>query len=229
VKKQAIKQGMMQQLLSGRSRLPGFNGMWSSHKLGELGTFLKGRGIKREDVTNYGVPCIRYGELYTTYHNYTTGTVSYVSPMVASSALPIGCGDLLFAGSGETRDEIGTCAAYMGKVPAVAGGDIVVLRGFSFDPVYLAILCNTSMVGRQKARLGQGDAVVHISSRALAQVEVFLPGRGEQAVIASVIKDADADLAALQSRLEKTRGIKQGMMQELLTGRVRLPYAEAVA
>jgi type I restriction enzyme S subunit len=226
-KKQAIKQGMMQQLLTGRARLPGFTTEWRDARLGSLGMFLKGRGIKRDDVRSTGVACIRYGEIYTAFGDYTDEARSFVTPDVASTALPIRRGDVLFAGSGETKVEIGMSLAYTGKRDAVAGGDIIVLRGTGFDPVFLASLLNSPEVSAQKARKGQGDAVVHISSHALADVELKLPGFEEQGAIATVIKDADAEISALAGRLAKTRAIKQGMMQQLLTGRTRLPVEDA--
>ena len=100
----------------------------------------------------------------------------------------------------------------------------MVLRGGSgsFNSVYLATLANTPHVANQKARAGQGDAVVHISSRALAAIEVELPSTAEQDAIAAVIVDADREIDVLKSRLEKVKLIKQGMMQQLLTGRTRL-------
>jgi type I restriction enzyme S subunit len=226
MKKQQIKQGMMQQLLTGKVRLPDFGADWSTLTLGDMGSFLKGRGIRRDDVRGSGVPCIRYGELYTTFRDYTFTSKSYVDPNVAVTALPIRSGDLLFAGSGETREEIGMCVAYAGQGAAVAGGDIVVLRGTEFNPIYLALLANTPAVARQKSRLGQGDAVVHISSRALATIKVTVPQKDEQDAIAKVIMDADREIEALRLRLSKAKGIKQGMMQELLTGRTRLPVHE---
>jgi len=228
-KKDAIKQGMMQQLLTGRTRLPGYASSWSSRSLGRVGSFLKGRGIKRDDVRTSGAACIRYGELYTTYRGYTSATVSYVSPIVAAAALPIRNGDLLFAGSGETREEIGMCVAFIGTRAAVAGGDIVVLRAPDINPIYLACLTNTPKVAAQKARLGQGDAVVHISSGALASIEVDLPPRDEQDAIAAVLVDIDDEIRRLKARLSKARSIKQGMMQQLLTGRARLSIAEVAA
>ncbi|OAL15872.1 hypothetical protein A4V12_06810 [Streptomyces noursei] len=221
-KKQAVKQGIVQQLLSGNMRLPGFAESWASVSLGELGIFLKGRGVRRDDVRPSGIPCIRYGELYTEFANYTAVTRSFVSHEVAATALPIYSGDLLFAGSGETRDEIGMCVAYVGEQEAVAGGDIVVLRGSGFNPVYLATLANSPAVTQQKARAGQGDAVVHISSRALAEITVKIPERVEQDAVAEVLIDADRELGALHRRLGKAHEQKIGMMQELLTGRTRL-------
>jgi type I restriction enzyme S subunit len=82
--------------------------------------------------------------------------------------------------------------------------------------------CNTASVRRQKASKGQGDAVVHISASALASVEAKLPSLPEQSAIAGVLSDLDAEVEALEAKLAKARQIKQGMMQELLTGRVRL-------
>jgi type I restriction enzyme S subunit len=228
-KKETIKQGMMQQLLTGETRLPGFTEAWSTYRLVQLGVFLKGRGIKRDDVQASGVACIRYGELYTTYRTYTSATVSFVAPRVAATALPLRQGDLLFAGSGETREEIGMCVAFTGPQRAVAGGDIVVLRAPDVNPAYLAALANSPRVAAQKARLGQGDAVVHINSRELGSIEVDLPLRDEQDAIAQVLVDADSEIHALRSRLTKAKAIKQGMMQELLTGRTRLPIKETGA
>lgn len=225
-KKQAIRQGLVQQLLSGRTRLPGFKESWPSTSLGTLGTFFKGRGVKRDDVRTVGIPCIRYGELYTAFNDYTSEARSFVSWEVAATALPLQSGDLLFTGSGETREEIGKCVAYLGGIPAVAGGDLVILRGSGFNPVYIALLANAPAVVNQKARAGQGDAVVHISSRALAEIRIDLPKKDEQDKIASVILDADRELDSFRHRLDKARAVRQGMMQQLLTGRTRLPIRE---
>lgn len=221
-KKRSIKDGMMQELLTGRTRLSGFTGEWSQRELSTFGVFLRGRGIKREQVRPSGIPCIRYGELYSCYTDYALSTASFVEPPVAAAALPIRQGDILFAGSGETKEEIGKCVAYLGGVSAVAGGDIIVLRGSGFDPVYLASLLNTPRVANQKARGGQGDAVVHINWRVLAGLKVTVPSLPEQQAIAQVVRDADSEIAALERRLDGCRAIKQGLMQELLTGRTRL-------
>lgn len=225
-KKQAIKQGMMQQLLTGKTRLPGFVLPWSDARLGELGVFLRGKGIKRDDVRRKGVPCIRYGEIYTTFGDYTSSPVSFVERAVADEALPICAGDLLFAGSGETREEIGKCVAFTGAGAAVAGGDLVVLRGTTFNPVYLASLTNTPAVAAEKAKRGQGDAVVHVSARALGDIVMNLPPREEQDAIATVLIDANDEIGVLRARLAKARALKQGMMQELLTGHTHLPIEE---
>jgi type I restriction enzyme S subunit len=88
---------------------------------------------------------------------------------------------------------------------------------------------NHETVTTQKARLGQGDAVVHISARNLAQVGVKIPPVDEQDAIATVLLDMDVEIAALERRRDKMKQIKQGMMQQLLTGRIRLVNREAKA
>ena len=221
-KKRAVKQAAMQQLLTGKSRLPGFSGAWETKRLEDLGSFSKGRGIKREDVSDAGLPCIRYGELYTRYKDYILNPVSRIPPAVALEALPIKKGDLLFAGSGETAEEIGICAAYLGEEPAYAGGDVITLTPSGQNSIYLGHLMNHPIVATQKARMGQGDAVVHISASNLAQVSIELPPLTEQTAIATILSDMDAEIAALERRRDKTRAVKQSMMQQLLTGRVRL-------
>ena len=221
-KKRAIKQATMQQLLTGQTRLPGFTGEWETKRLGEIGTFYKGRGIRREDVRDEGVPCIRYGEIYTRYGDCVAKPESKIPEFVSNTAFPLQSGDILFAGSGETAEEIGMCVTYLGEQPAFAGGDIVVLRPNRSIPVYLGRLLNHPTIAQQKARLGQGDAVVHISARNLAQIEVHFPDQDEQLAIATILTDMDTEIEALEHRRDKARQVKQGMMQQLLTGRVRL-------
>lgn len=221
-KKRAIKQATMQQLLTGATRLPGFEGEWERKRLGSIGVFSKGKGIKREDVTTDGIPCVRYGEIYTNYSNYIKTFLSYIPTGKAAQSQLIRKGDILFAGSGETAEEIGKCVAFLGDDEAYAGGDIVVFRPAKQNSLFLAYLLNHPSVAAQKARMGQGDAVVHIGARNLAALELHLPPIPEQQAIAAVLADMDAEIEALERRREKTRQIKQGMMQQLLTGRIRL-------
>ena len=228
-KKRAIKQAAMQQLLTGRTRLPGFDGEWETKRLGDLGTLTKGRGIARGDLRETGARCIRYGELYTRYENYVAKPVSRIPQDIVDTALPIETGDLLFAGSGETANKIGICVAYVGDEPAYAGGDIIVLRASGQDAVYLAHLLNAPGAVRHKARMAQGNAIVHIRGDHLANVEFSLPSIPEQQSIAAVLTDMDTEIAALERRLNKTHAIKQGMMQQLLTGSIRLPIPEVPA
>lgn len=221
-KKRDLKQAAMQQLLTGQTRLPGLHGEWEVKRLGDLGTFLKGIGVKKDEANSGDVPCIRYGEIYTHHTDYIRSFNSWISSEVAATATRLKQGDLLFAGSGETKEEIGKCVAFTDDCEAFAGGDIVILRLAGANPMFMGYYCNTAPVNVQKASKGQGDAVVHISAAALASIEVSLPPLPEQTAIATVLSDMDAELAALEARRDKTRNLKQAMMQELLTGRTRL-------
>lgn len=221
-KKRDLKQAAMQQVLTGQTRLPGFHGEWEVKQLGEVGRFAKGKGIRKDEVVAEGAPCIRYGEIYTHHHNYIRQFRSFIPRSIAEQSQRLQKGDLLFTGSGETAEEIGKCVAFLGDEEAYAGGDIVILTPTGHNSMYLGYLMNHTSIVEQKARMGQGNAVVHVSARHLAQLNVRLPKDPEQTAIAEVLSDMDAELAALEQRRDKIRSLKQGMMQELLTGRIRL-------
>lgn len=221
-KKRDFKQAAMQRLLTGQTRLPGFEGDWEVKRLGDLGVFLKGAGVKKDEARGGDLPCVRYGEIYTHHDDCIRSFNSWISPDVAKTATRLKSGDLLFAGSGETKAEIGKCVAFVQDCEAYAGGDIVILRTVGVDSLFMGYYCNTSPINAQKASRGQGDAVVHISAAALGSISLAVPSLAEQAAIASVLYDMDAELTALEARRDKTRALKQGMTQELLTGRTRL-------
>ena len=221
-KKRNIKKGAMQELLTGKKRLPGFSGEWGVKRLGEVGSFLKGSGVRKDESLGGDLPCIRYGEIYTKHSDYIKAFHSWISADVAATAKRLKQGDLLFAGSGETKEEIGKSVAFVDDMEAYAGGDIVILRPENSNATFLGYYLNTAPINRQKASRGQGDAVVHISSAALSSIEITIPKAEEQTAIAAILSDMDAEIAALEGKLAKARSLKQGMMQELLTGRIRL-------
>ena len=221
-KKRQIKQGAMQELLTGKRRLPGFSGEWEVKQLGDLGCFLKGRGVTRDESISGNLACVRYGEIYTRHNDYIKEFYSWISHDVAATATRLKQGDILFAGSGETKEEIGKCIAFVDDVEAYAGGDIVILRNADADPLFLGYYLNTESINWQKASRGQGDAVVHISAASLADIQCAFPCAAEQTAIAEILSDLDTEISALEDKLAKARQLKQGMMQELLTGRIRL-------
>ena len=141
-----------------------FSVKWEIKRLGELGPFTKGRGIHYDDVSYEGLPYIRYGELYTRYQDCILKIESRIPPSVAETALPIKTGDLLFAASGTTPEEIGRCAAYLGKEEAHVGRNIIVLTPSGQNSIYLGHLMNHPIVSEQKARMGRGGVVVHINT-----------------------------------------------------------------
>ncbi len=214
-KKRLVKEGAMQALLRPKTG-------WTATRLGSLGVFSKGSGVRKDESLSGNLPCVRYGEIYTRHTDIIKVFYSWISPDVAATARRLKTGDLLFAGSGETKEEIGKCVAFVDDIEAYAGGDVVILRPENADSIFLGYYLNTPTVNRQKASKGQGDAVVHISSAALADIELMLPPLAEQIAIAAVLSDMDGEIAALEEKLVKARQVKEGMMQELLTGRIRL-------
>lgn len=221
-KKRAIKQGAMQQLLTGKTRLPGFSGEWEVKKLVEFGSFKKGRNLPKNQLSAEGEPCVLYGEIYTKYDCVVKELTSFIPREVAEQSTPIEFGDILFAGSGETAEEIGKCFAYIGTERAYAGGDLIIFSPTEADSIFLGYQLNSPLICEQKTRLGQGSSVVHIYASGLATIEIPFPSLPEQRAIATTLSDIDAEIAALEARRDKTRALKQGMMQGLLTGRIRL-------
>lgn len=222
-KTKAIKQGAMQELLTGKRRLSGFSGGWNKCKLGSLGVFLKGTGISRNESNSGKLPAVRYGELYTKHQNYVTNYFSSISKEVASNAKRVYRGDILFAASGETKEEIGKCAAIIHETPVYAGGDILIFRPtVQLNPEFMGTLLNTADVCKQRAEKGQGDAIVHIHADALSNIEITIPNIEEQQAIADILVDVDKGIERLDKKLDKYRQVKQGMIQQLLTGKIRL-------
>lgn len=195
---------------------------WNVIALSRLGSFSKGMGIKKDDANTGDFPCVRYGELYTHHNDVIRCFLSHVSPSIAKQSKRLRKNSILFAGSGETKEEIGKCAAFVDDFDVFAGGDIVILELTDAAPDFLGYLLNSPIISRQKASNGQGDAVVHISSKALGSIKIPYPQKKEQTAIASVLSDVDALIASLNAQIAKKRDIKTSTMQQLLTGKQRL-------
>lgn len=197
---------------------------WEVRPLGELGILIKGKGITRSEALSGVLPCIRYGEIYT-HHNFVVKDfISFISRDVAEKSMRLECGDILFTCSGETKEDIGKCVSFIFSIEAYAGGDIIILRNASEDAVFLGYRLNAFDIVQQKSSLGQGDAVVHISQKALSSILVSFPkALPEQHAIAAALSDVDALLDAQERLIAKKRNIKLAAMQQLLTGKTRLP------
>lgn len=200
---------------------------WSIVLLGELGEFSKGKGILKEQLIEEGLPCIRYGEIYTTHNFIIKEFRSFIDNEVAAESKEIKNGDILFAGSGETIEEIGKAVAYLGIETAFAGGDVIILSTKEIvNPEFLSYTLETDFVKRQKRVLGQGNSVVHIYPSDLAKVKIPLPPLPEQRAIAQVLSTADAAIHTTEKLIAQKEQRKKWLMQQLLTGKKRLPGFE---
>lgn len=196
---------------------------WEPVELGALGVFLKGSGIRKDEAQSGEIPAVRYGELYTDHQEILRAHRSFISTAVSKTARPIRYGDILLAGSGETKEEIGKCSGFLGDYEAFAGGDIIIFRPHGADSRFLAYLLNSRPLAQQKAQRAQGDAVVHIYPDGLSTLRLRLPPLSEQLAIAAALSDADEVVVGIEQVIAKKRLIKQGAMQDLLTARRRLP------
>lgn len=194
---------------------------WQIKTLGQIGVFLKGKGIAKSEIVETGKPCIRYGQIYSEYNYFVEEFKSFIDETSAKNSEPIFKNDLLFAGSGETLEDIGKCVAYIKEDGAYAGGDIIILRPQSEDAHYLGYLLNADAAKRQTFRFGQGHSVVHIYSSSLKKLKVSLPPLPEQQKIAKILASWDKAIDLKQKQIVKKKEFKKAVMKKLLTGEMR--------
>lgn len=198
---------------------------WEVKKLKDFGVFSKGKGITKKEVLETftkGISCIRYAELYTKYNYYTESLVSRINKKSSSKSKEISHGTILFAGSGETLEDIGKSIAYIGKEKAFAGGDIITFDQDSNNSKFLGFLLNYDIVRSQLYKLGQGHSVVHIYSSSLKNVSVPLPTLPEQQAIADCLSTWDVAIDKQQQLINVKEQQHKGLRQLLLTGKKRL-------
>lgn len=196
---------------------------WDFVRIGDLGNFSKGAGIRKDQANSGHIPCVRYGELYTKHNDIIRNYYSFISRDIAATSRKLKAGDVLFAGSGETKEEIGKCAAFIDETEVYAGGDIIIFSPAKGISEFYGYLLNAPFSIKQKASKGQGDAIVHISSSNLANIVIPFPTEIEQKAIAEALSDTDNLIQSLEKLIDKKKKIKQGAMQQLLAGKKRLP------
>lgn len=200
---------------------------WEVKGLGQLGVFSKGKGILKEQVISKGLPCIRYGEIYTTHDFLIREFKSFISEELAKESQEIRKGDILFAGSGETVEEIGKAVAYLGNGKAYAGGDVIILSTNSHvNAECLSYALETDLAKKQKRVLGQGNSVVHIYPSELSKVRIPLPSLPEQRAIAACLSIIDETITKTNQLIAQKELRKKWLMQQLLTGKKRLKGLE---
>lgn len=196
---------------------------WDIISLGELGTFSKGKGILKDQVIASGLPCIRYGEIYTTHDFIIKEFKSFISEELAKESKEIKNGDILFAGSGETAEEIGKAVAYTGNQKAYAGGDVIILStNKNVNAECISYVLEMDVAKKQKRVLGQGNSVVHIYPRDLSKIKIPLPPLSEQKAIAHILGLMDEAINANNKLISQKELHKKWLMQNLLTGKKRL-------
>jgi type I restriction enzyme S subunit len=198
-KKRDLKQAAMQQLLTGHKRLPGFHGEWEVKWLGDVVEIRKGELITEKDAIPGNIPVIAGGKKPSYFHNRANRTGKTIT----------------ISGSGAS-------AGYVSffETPIFASDCSTISEGTSYAIQFIYFVLHLRQ--EEISRAQTGGAQPHIHPNDLRPMSIRVPQVAEQTAIAEMLSDMDADLAALTQRRDKTRALKQGMMQELLTGRTRL-------
>ncbi len=220
-KKRDLKQAAMQQLLTGQTRLPGFHGNWEVTTLGEVATFLSGGTPSRSNDENWNgeIPWIsasslRCFEVYRSDSNVTEEAVA-----AGSKIASIGSSLLLVRGSALHKEIL--CGLVTKRVCFNQDVKALVPHPLIF-PRFLTWLIRGRDNDFLKLVSSAGNTAGVLDTKLLKAFEFLRPELPEQKMIAEVLTEMDAELAVLEQRQAKTRALKQGMMQELLTGRIRL-------
>ena len=192
---------------------------WEEKTLGEIATEMyRGSGIKRDQITPIGFPCLRYGEIYTTYNYSFSECISHTNESIISPKKYFEKGDILFAITGESVEDIGKCIAYTGKEKCLLGGDIVAMKHNQY-PQFLAYALSTKEAIRQKGLGKVKLKVVHTNIPALKTIRIYLPNLPTQKQIVSRLDKLSSKVRAIEEKyqkmVEECDALKQAMLRDV--------------
>lgn len=225
-KKRAIMAGTMQELLTGKRRLQGFSEPWVEKKFCEVGTTYN--GLSGKTAADFGHGTSKYvtfvNVIYNAVVNPTILDSVDVSPTERQNAVLKE--DLLLNTSSETLEEVGMCSYMATSIPNLY------LNSFCFGfrvnnkdvcPLFLSYLLRSATGRSFMLELAQGSTRYNLPKRKFLQSAILLPSSlAEQHAIATILSDMDAEIAELEAKRDKYKEVRQGMMQQLLTGKIRL-------
>lgn len=230
-KKKAIKQGAMQELLTGKKRLPGFSGEWHTFVFGELFDFISNNAFTRAQMSNSGkVKNVHYGDILTKYGACVDGgsdSIPYISKEVDLTRFVDRCylqsGDIIIADTAEDETVGKALEVVNVDCPILAGQHTLLCRPkIRFADKFLGYYLNAACYHDQLLPYIVGTKVSSVSKASVAQTKLVVPEYEEQQAIAEILSNMDSEIEALEQKLAKYRQVKQGMMQQLLTGKIRL-------
>ena len=170
---------------------------WAWCRASSLGTMIRGRGIKRTETVAQGCPCIRYGEIYTTYETSFDSAVSFVPETLDKDCLHFSYGDVVFTLTGENKVDIAKTVAFLGEGQIAAGGDLAFWTHHGMNPLYLVYYMASPYCIELKRRTATGDIIVHISTSKVGDFLVPIPPIKEQNRIVSAIEQLFAVASTL--------------------------------
>lgn len=220
-KKKAIKQGAMQELLTGKKRLPGFSGEWNQFRLGEMTEIYSG-GTPSTTISEYwggSIPWMSSGELNNKKIYDVEGRITQKGMQNSSAHLiPKYCVLIGLAGQGKTR---GTAAYNYISLCTNQSIAAIYPNDKKFDSRFLYYIIDSMYESLRELSSGDGGRG-GLTKGLISNLEIYMPEVPEQQAIAQILSDMDSEIEQLEKKLAKYQQIKQGMMQELLTGRIRL-------
>ena len=190
---------------------------WEVVKLGNICKFYKGKGISKENLSEEGIPCIRYGELYTTYNEKIDNVFSKTNVDIKELFLSKS-NDIIIPASGETAIDIATASCVLHDNIALSG-DLNVIRTKE-NGIFLSYYLNV-VAKHRIASIAQGVSVVHLYSSQLENLFLSLPPIKEQEKIAEILTTWDEAITKQTELLEAKELLKKALMQKLLSGEVR--------
>jgi len=168
---------------------------WEWVRISSIGSIVRGSGIKRTETIESGKPCVRYGELYTTYHTSFNQAVSFVSEDLFERCKHFSYGDILMTLTGENKPDIAKAVAYLGNDLIAAGGDLAYWTAHGMNPLYLTYLMASPYIVGRKVNLATGNIIVHISGDKLGTILIPIPPLFEQQRIVDKILEVEVKLA----------------------------------
>ena len=195
-------------------------------RLKQLGTFFKGGGFSRENlVEEEGYPAILYGDIYTQYE-YKTAVINHsIDGAAYSASRKISKGDIVMAGTGETKDEIGKSILYTGDEIVALGGDVIVFHpNEGINVEYLLYQLYSQAALKHRYINGKGDIIVHIYPTALGNTIITLPGEADQnkvvAIINEIIDQVKKAIAVLTDEISVLREYRVRLVADTVTGKI---------
>ena len=213
-KKRLIKQGAMQELLKPKEG-------WVVKRLGDVINLQGGYAFKSERFREIGIPIIRISNIQDGIV-CEDDLVNYGEEENIPKEFHIKKGDSLIAMSGATTGKVGVYSSDKCAYQNQRVGKFVVRNAKNTEPSFIHHLVNSEVFKNSLAKELEQGAQPNVSGGQIEKLVFRIPMKEEQTLIATIISDMDAEITALQTKLDKYRQIKQGMMQELLTGRIQL-------
>lgn len=180
-----------------------------------MGEVFKGKGIPKSDVVNEGIPCVRYGELYTKHHRIIRDFHSFITSDTAKNAIKLETNDILFAGSGETITEIGKSASFIGCEEVYAGSDILVFRPKDMDGRYIGYLMNSQLVRQQLNKFGTGATVMHVYGSDIEKIKVPVKTKAEQTMIGDFLERISERITMVENKLLVSKVLQKKLIEEM--------------